>query len=50
MTKKKRLRILKVKEKMTEEEGDDNSGKYMRSQDTLLDVIKLFMEQQTKQL
>ena len=30
--------------------GDDTSGKYTRSQDKLLDVMKLFMEQQTKQL
>ena len=34
----------------TEEEGDDTSGTYTRSQDKLLDVMKLFMEQQTKQL
>ena len=31
----------------TEEEGDDTSGTYTRSQDKLLDVM---MEQQTKQL
>ena len=34
----------------TEEEGDDTSGTYTRSNDKLLDVMKLFMEQQTKQL
>ncbi len=34
----------------TEMEGDDTSGTYTRSQDKLLDVMKLFMEQLTKQL
>ena len=34
----------------TEVEGDETSGTYTRSQDKLLDVMKLFMEQQTKQL
>ena len=34
----------------TEEEEDHSSGIYMRSKDKLLDVMKLFMEQQTKQL
>ena len=34
----------------TEEEGHDTSGTFTRSQHKLLDVIKLIMEQQIKQL
>ena len=32
----------------TEEEGDDTSGTYTRSKDNMLDIMKLFTEQQTK--